>query len=417
MDDKKILLIVVDGISDRPIEGKTPLSEAKTPNMDEISSIGINGIMDIIAPGIRPGSDTGHLALLGYNPFEYYSGRGPIEAAGAGVKIYPGDIAFRVNFGTVEGEGSIFNKIVVDRRAGRISETQPLIDAIVENVKLDVEFILAKGSGHRGALVLRGDRLSDKVSDTDPKVIGKKVKRCKPLVSENDDEYEIAKYTSDIVNDFMEKSHVILESHPLNKEREKKGLLKANALLLRGVGKVPHIPSFEDRYGMKLAVISGTTLIKGIGKILGGELIEIEGVTGSKDTNIKGKVEGAIKSLNDYDFVLLHFKASDEYGHDGDFEGKMKFIEKIDRELKAILELDFSKVCLVLTADHSTPVAVREHTADPVPVAIVYEGVRVDDVKKFSEFEAYKGGLCRIRGMDLMNIILDLINKAKKFGA
>lgn len=410
--DKKILMVIVDGISDRPIANKTPLSEAKTPNMDKIATMGINGIMDTIAPGIRPGSDTGHLALLGYDPFKYYSGRGPIEAAGAGIRVNPGDIAFRVNFGTVEGEGSIFDKIVVDRRAGRISETQPLIDAIVESVKLDVEFILAKGSGHRAALVLRGKNLSDKITDTDPKVIGKKVKKCKPL-NENED----AKFTAKIVNEFMEKAHEILEKHPLNKERESKGLLKANALLLRGVGKVPHIPSFKDRYNMKLAVISGTTLIRGIGKILGGDLMKVEGMTGSKDTNIKGKVEAAIECIDEYDFVLLHFKAPDEFGHDGDFEGKKGFIEKIDRELKPFLELDFSKICLILTADHSTPIMAKEHTADPVPVVVVHEGVRVDEVKRFSEFEAFKGGLCRIRGIDLINIALDLIDRAKKFGA
>ncbi len=405
-------MIIIDGVSDRPIDGKTPLSEAYTPNMDKIASLGINGIMDTIAPGIRPGSDTGHLALLGYDPFKYYTGRGPIEAAGAGIELQPGDIAFRVNFGTVEGNGNVFDKIVIDRRAGRINETQPLVNAIMQNVKLDVDFILAKGSGHRAALVLRGNELSDKITDTDPKVIGKKVKKCRPL---EDDEK--ARFTAEIVNDFMEKTHRILENHPLNKEREKKGLLKANVLLLRGVGKAVHIPTFREKYDMSLAVISGTTLIRGIGKILGGDLIDVKGMTGSKNTNIRGKVEAAIRCLDKYDFVLLHFKAPDEFGHDGDFNGKKEFIERIDRELEPILNLDFSRVCLILTGDHSTPVMVREHTADPIPVIILHKGVRVDEVKQFSEFEAYKGGLCRIRGMDLTNIALDLIDKAKKFGA
>ncbi|RLI70146.1 2,3-bisphosphoglycerate-independent phosphoglycerate mutase [Archaeoglobales archaeon] len=403
-------MIIVDGVSDRSINNETPLSVAKTPNMDKIAAMGINGIMDTIAPGIRPGSDTGHLALLGYDPFKYYSGRGPIEAAGAGVKVNPGDIAFRVNFGTVEGGGSVFDKVVVDRRAGRISNTQSLIDAIAENVKLDVEFILAKGSGHRAALVLRGENLSDRITDTDPKIIGEKVKKCKALDKE-------AEKTAKIVNEFMEKAHKILEKHPLNKERESKGLFKANVLLLRGVGKVPHIPPFQEKYGMKLAVISGTTLIRGIGKILGGDLIEVEGMTGGKDTNIKGKIKAAINSLERYDFVLLHFKAPDEFGHDGDFEGKKKFIEKLDKEFDVLLNLDTSKVCLILTADHSTPIMAKEHTADPVPVVIVHEGVRIDEIKEFSEFEAFKGGLCRIRGLDLINIALDLIDRAKKFGA
>lgn len=410
---KKVLLIVIDGVSDRG--SKTPLSCANKPNLNKLAEMGINGIMDPIAPGVRPGSDTGHLALLGYDPYKYYTGRGPIEAAGAGIEVKPGDIAFRVNFGTVEGEGSVFDKVVVDRRAGRISETDEFVKAINEGVdlsKFGVEFIFRRGSGHRGALVLRGEELSDKITDTDPKKVGEKVKRCKPL---SDD--ESAKRTAEIVNYFMEKAHEILDSHPLNEERVKKGLLKANVLLLRGVGVVPHIPSFEQKYGMKLAVISGTTLIKGIGKILKGDVIEVEGATGNKFTNIGGKVETALKALETYDIVLLHFKATDELGHDGDFEGKKEFIEKLDKHLEPLLNLDFSNVCLIVTADHSTPVTAKEHTGDPVPITIVYRDVRRDEVKEFSEFEAYKGGLCRIRGLDLMNIVMDLIDKAKKFGA
>ncbi len=410
---KRVLLIVIDGLGDRGT--KTPLSSAKKPNMDRLAEMGINGIMDTIAPGVRPGSDTGHLALLGYDPFKYYTGRGPIEAAGAGIEVKPGDIAFRVNFGTVEGEGSVFDKVVVDRRAGRISDTDELVKAINEGIDLSrfgVEFIFIRGSGHRGALVLRGEGLSDKITDTDPHKVGEKVRRCKPLSDDED-----ARRTAEIVNYFMEKAHEILDKHPLNEERAKRGLLKANVLLLRGVGRVPHIPSFESRYGMKLAVIAGTTLIKGIGRILGGDVIEVEGATGNRHTNVKGKVEAALKALETHDFVLLHFKATDELGHDGDFEGKREFIEKLDSHFEPLLSLDFSKVCLILTADHSTPVKAKEHTGDPVPIVIVHEGVRVDDVKEFSELSAYKGGLCRIRGLDLMNIVMDLIDRAEKFGA
>ncbi len=410
---KKVLLVVIDGLSDRG--SKTPLSSAKKPNMDRLAEMGINGIMDTIAPGVRPGSDTGHLALLGYDPYEYYTGRGPIEAAGAGIDVKPGDIAFRVNFGTVEGEGSVFDKVVVDRRAGRISDTDELVKAVNEGIDLSefgVEFVFRRGSGHRGALVFRGKNLSDEITDTDPHKVGEKVRRCRPL---SDDEN--ARRTAEIVNYFMEKAHEILDRHPLNEERAKKGLPKANVLLLRGVGRVPHIPPFESRYGMKLAVIAGTTLIKGIGRILGGDVIEVEGATGSKNTNVKGKIEAALKALETHDFVLLHFKATDELGHDGDFEGKREFIEKLDRHFEPLLKLDFSKVCLIVTADHSTPVTAKEHTGDPVPIVIVHEGVRVDDVKSFDEFSACKGGLCRIRGLDLMNIVTDLIDRAEKFGA
>jgi len=404
-------MVVIDGVSDRG--SVTPLSSARKPNLDKLAKMGINGIMDTIKPGVRPGSDTSHLALLGYDPFKFYTGRGPIEAAGVGIELKEGDVAFRVNFGTVEGEGSVFDKVVIDRRAGRISDTDELVRAVneIDLSNFNVEFVFKRGSGHRGALVLRGD-LSDEVGDVDPKEMGKKVKRCVPLVED-----DRARKTAEIVNYFVQKSHEILDNHPLNLERSKRGLPKANVLLLRGAGKVPHLPRFEDRFGMKLAVISGTALIKGVVRVLGGDVIEVEGATGGKDTNLNAKVEGALKALESYDFVLLHIKASDEYGHDGDFEGKRKFIEKVDKALEPLLSLDFSEVCLILTADHSTPVNVRDHTADPVPVTIVYRDVRVDDVDEFSELKAYKGGLHRITGNDLFNIVLDLINKVKKFGA
>ena len=401
-------MVIIDGASDRG--SKTPLSSARKPNLDEIAKMGINGIMDTIKPGVRPGSDTSHLALLGYDPFKFYTGRGPIEAAGVGIELKEGDVAFRVNFGTVKGDGSVFDKIVVDRRAGRISDTDELVKAVNE-IDIGVEFVFKRGSGHRGALVLRGD-LSDRVSDVDPKKIGEKVKMCVPLVED-----EKARKTAEIVNNFVQISHEVLENHPFNLERARKGLLKANVLLLRGAGKVPNLPKFEDRFGLKLAVISGTALIKGVVKIIGGDVIEVEGATGGKDTNLNSKVKGALKALKSYDFVLLHIKATDEYGHDGDFEGKRRFIEKVDKALKPLLNLDFSEVCLIVTADHSTPVSVRDHTADPVPVTIVYKDVRVDDVDEFSELKAYKGGLHRITGNDLFNIVLDLINKAEKFGA
>jgi len=413
MDPKKILFVVIDGVSDRPIEGKTPLDSASTPNLDYLAKIGINGIMDTIAPGIRPGSDTSHLALFGYDPFECYSGRGPIEAAGAGIKLEEGDLAFRVNFGTVEGEGSVFDKTVVDRRAGRIDDTDDLVEAVrnIDLSKFGIDFVFERGSGHRGAIVFRG-KVSDRVSDTDPKEMGLKVKRAKPL-----DESEEARITAEAVNYFMEEAHKILEKHPKNREREKNGLLRANVLLLRGGGKVRKVEPFEEKFGMKLAFITGTTLIKGIGKFIGADLIEVEGATGNKKTNLKGKFEAAVKALNDYDIVLLHIKATDELGHDGDFDGKMEFIQKVDREAEILKGLDFSKICLIVTADHSTPIKVRDHTADPVPVTIVHEGVRVDEIDRFSELVAYKGGLCRIRGIDLFNVVLDLTNRAKKFGA
>lgn len=401
-----ILIIIIDGAPDRPLNGKTPLSVAKKPNLDSIADLGINGIMDTIAPGVRPGSDTSHLAILGYDPYKYYCGRGPIEAAGVGIKLRPGDVAFRVNFATVEGSGSIFDKVVVDRRAGRIQDTSELIKALRE-IDLPVEFFIERGTGHRAAVVFRGEDLHSEVSDTDPKKVGEKVKKCKALS-------EKAKKMAEIVNEFVMRAHEVLEKHPINLERERMGLPKVNALLLRGAGSMIEVPSFKEKFGLSLSIVSATALIKGVGAIVGAEVVTPEGATGNKFTNIKAKMDATLLETKKSDVVLLHFKATDELGHDGDFYGKKEFIEKLDRELYMFLEMD---VCLVVTSDHSTPVNVREHTADPVPIAIKFEGVRRDEVRVFSEFEAYKGGLCRIRGTDLMKILLDLTDLAEKFGA
>ncbi len=412
MSYSKILLVVIDGISDRPINGKTPLSSAKTPVLDSFAEEGICGIMDPISPGIRTGSDTGHLALLGYPPEKYYPGRGPIEAAGVGIELKPGDIAFRVNFATVEDRGgSFFDKIVVDRRAGRFSNTDELVKSINDEVDLDVEFIFRRGPGHRAALVLR-DSLSDRITGTDPKKEGKTPVRSHP-VSDNPSADDVR--SAETVNIFSEKVHHILKNHPVNIERAMSGELPANAILLRGPGRMPHIESFKSRFGLSLSIISGTALIRGVGRILGGEILEVEGATGGKDTDVDAKVERAIESVKTHDFTLLHIKAPDEYGHDGDFDGKKKFIERVDRALKPLTQL---KDCYIaITSDHSTPVMVRDHSGDPVPVVICGEGVRKDDVKSFNELTCYKGGLCRIRGLDLVPILLDLAGVAKKYGA
>ena len=403
-----VLMFIMDGLPDRPVGGKTPLTVAKKPKLDKIAEIGVNGIMDTISPGIRPGSDTSHLALLGYDPYRFYTGRGPIEAAGVGIELKPGDVAFRANFATVVGNGRVFDKVVVDRRAGRIEQTEDLVKALNE-IDLDVEFEVARATGHRAVVVFRGIS-SAELGETDPKVVGEKVKTCKPL---NDS----ARRAAEIVNEFMQKAHEVLDHHPLNLEREKKGLPKANAILLRGAGVMKEIPSFRDKYGLDLAVVSATALIRGVGKIVGGEVFTPAGATGNKKTDLEAKMNAALDLLKKKDVVLLHIKAPDEIGHDRDFDGKVEFLERLDSYLDKILELDFSKNCLIVTSDHSTPVTVGEHTADPVVVSVVHEGVRVDDVKRFTEFDAPKGGLCRIRGMDLLNIALDLLNLSKKFGA
>ncbi len=397
-------------MADRPLEDlgfKTPLEEAATPNMDKLAETGICGIMDPIKPGIRAGSDTSHISILGYDPYEVYTGRGPFEAAGVGVDVLEGDIAFRCNFSTANEEG-----IITDRRAGRIRErTYELSDTINSMDIEDVKVIFKESTGHRAVLVLRGEGLSDKVSAADPKYDGKKWTKVEPL-----DQTPEASKTAAILNEVVKKSYHLLKDHPLNLERIENGENPANIILPRGAGAVPHVQAFSDKYGLKAACIAETGLIKGIGIITGMDIIDIEGATGGVDTNLDNIAQGILDTASkDYDFLLINIDGADEAGHDGNVREKLEFIQKADQVVGKLRALE--DIYFILTADHSTPISVMDHTGDPVPLIINGPGIRVDDVKIYNERAASKGGLCRIRGSDIMNILMDLMNKSTKFGA
>lgn len=400
----------MDGMADRPLEDlgfKTPLEGADTPNMDKLAETGICGIMDTIKPGIRPGSDTAHISILGYDPYVVYTGRGPFEAAGVGVDVLEGDIAFRCNFSTANDEG-----IILDRRAGRIRERTEELASSINSIDLnDVEIIFKESTGHRAVLVLRGNGLSDKVSAADPKYDGKKWTKVKPL-----DQTREAQKTADILNQVVERSYELLKDHPLNLERIDNGENPANIILPRGAGAVPHVQPFYDKYGLKAACIAETGLIKGIGKIMGMDIIDIDGATGGVDTNLDNIAQGILDTASkDYDFLLINIDGADEAGHDGNAKDKLEFIERADAVVGKLRDLD--DFYFILTADHSTPISIMDHTGDPVPLVINGPDIRVDDVVEFNERAATQGGLCRIRGSDIMNILMDLMNKSTKFGA
>jgi len=428
-DELKALMLICDGMADRPVAklgNRTPLEAARKPNMDKLAKQGICGLMDTIAPGVPPGSDTAHLALLGYDPFEAYTGRGPFEAAGAGIKLHPGDIAFRVNYATVDDD-----LIVRDRRAGRIQETKPL-EAAVGQIKLrGVEFIFKSTVGHRATLVLRGRGLSHEVTDSDPYETGKKVLRVRPSPQGPERPGLIqailtggirrlvgrrrrAARTARLLNDFSRRAHKILNDHPLNQERAKKGLPPANYLLLRGGGVVPHLQPIQERFDIRGACVAAAALVKGVCRMAGMSAIDVSGATGSVNTDLNAKARAALKALEDHELVLLHVKGFDEASHDGNLEAKIQLIERVDGVLSQLVG---AADLVVLAVDHATPVAVREHTGDPVPVAIAGAGVRADDISAYNERAVAKGGLGRIRGKDLLPILADLMGKSKKFGA
>jgi len=404
-----ILVVICDGLGDRPVKalkGATPLESAVRPNMNHLAGRGVCGIMDIIAPGVRPGSDTAHLALLGLDPYKVYTGRGPFEAMGVGMEVRPGDVAFRCNFSTVNDKME-----VVDRRAGRIKDRTDELARSLDNWEFEgVKVYFKEGTEHRGVLLLRAAGLSPLVSDPDPHEEGVRPHDCVPKTPE-------AALTARVVNAFVKRSHQILNEHPVNKERIKAGQKPANIILPRGAGLMPHLPTIKERFGMTSAAIAGVALVKGICRVAGMELIDVKGATGGLDTDMNAKAEAALKALECHDMVLVNIKAADLAGHDGDFRLKANVAKRIDKAMGALRKGLPSDVHLALTADHSTPCCAKDHTGDPVPLAIYGPNVRSDNVKSFGERACALGGLGRLRGTDLLPVLLDLAGRTQKFGA
>jgi 2,3-bisphosphoglycerate-independent phosphoglycerate mutase len=220
--------------------------------------------------------------------------------------------------------------------------------------------------------------------------------------------------TAKFLNDFSRKAHEVLKNHPLNKERIEKGLPPANYVLIRGGGVVPHLKPFQENFGLKGACVAAAALVKGVCKLAGMTVVDVPGATGGLNTDLNAKAKAALRALEDHDLVLLHVKGFDEASHDGNVRAKIELIERTDAMLSQFIDgVDF----IVVTVDHTTPVSVREHAGDPVPILIYGPGVRTDEVQTFGERSAANGGLGRIRGKDLMPILVDLMGKSTKFGA
>lgn len=409
MKCEKVLMLIFDGMPDRPVEEldfNTPLQVATKPALDSIAGKGASGTMDVIAPGVVPGSDTAHLALFGYNPFDYYSGRGPFEAAGVGIDCRPGDVAFRCNFSTVDEKMR-----VVDRRAGRIKSGTADLAKSITGIKFEgIEAIFKEATEHRGVLVLRGEELDPHVADVDPHEQYALVQECRPLVPE-------ASLTARVVNHFVEESYKILMSNPVNLERASKGLPVANIVLPRGAGILRKLEPFQSRFGLRASGIAGVSLLKGVFRVIGFESIEVAGATGGLDTNMSAKAMGALKALDKADLVAVNVKAPDIAGHDGDFGGKVAIIERIDKMVAEIKKDLPENVLLVALSDHSTPVSLKNHSADPVCIAMRGIGVRIDGVSKFDEISCASGILNGMRGIELMPTILGVMGRAEKYGA
>lgn len=408
--NKKILMIVMDGLGDRAcdeLRGFTPLQYVRTPNLDWFAEHGCAGVCDPISPGVKPGSDTAHMSLLGYDPFECYTGRGALEALGTGADMRKGDIALRCNFATVNEHME-----VIDRRAGRIgtAEASVLAKAVDGMVVEDVECRVKESVEHRAVLVLRGPGLSTEVSDPDP-MGGEFIQPVKAYSEE-------AAKTARVLNRFIERSNEILRDHPLNIDRTVTGMPPANILIPRGAGTYPDMAPFQERYGLKGACVAGVGLIKGLGRACGLDLVELPPeCDGTIRSDFRLKATCALKALEDHDFVLMNIKAPDIAGHDMDAKSKAEVVKRLDSMAGFIRDSMPDNLVVVFTCDHCTPCRLGDHSGDPVPLVIYSRGCVRDEAEEFSESGCPRGSIGRIRGMDLIPICMDMANRNQKFGA
>ncbi|MCF7669600.1 MAG: 2,3-bisphosphoglycerate-independent phosphoglycerate mutase [Verrucomicrobia bacterium] len=394
-NDTKLALVVLDGVGDVAIKENnymTPLEAAKTPNMDALTRDGAQGRMTPIAPGITPGSGPGHLALFGYDPIEYQVGRGVIEALGLGIDLKPGDVAARANFCTIDNEG-----IVTDRRAGRIPTElcEELCEKLSNEIKNidDTEVIIKPGKGHRFVVVFRGKGMEGPLSDADPHREGLPIPKPAPVASKS----VKVKKTAKMVAAFYEKALPLLA-----------GASPANAFLMRGIAHQPEIPTFEERYGMRAACIAVYPMYKGLAQLVG--MTKIEGAQNIEDEFRQYKAE-----RDNYDFFFIHFKPTDMYGEDGNFEAKRKAIEEFDAALPILLEN--KPDVLVITGDHSTPCVIKGHSWHPEPVLLVSPYSGSDKLERFTETGSNLGSLGVFDAKYLLRLMQANAKRFDKFGA
>lgn len=410
---RKAIVAIADGLGDRPhplLNGLTPLQKAHTPNLDRVASQGICGMMDLIAPGIPVGTDMGHLVLFGGRPDDY-PGRGPIEAYGIEMDTRPGDVIFRCNLATVDEYG-----IVIDRRAGRINQNTVELVAAVNGMVLsdNVTAYMQAATEHRAVLVFRGANLSENITDSDPKAPHDGKPYVVPQASDNS---EKSLQMADLMQLFLNKSHAILDAHPINTERKRYGLLPANFILTRGPGRCQPLASVPQKYGFNGCCIAGETTVLGVAKLLGYSTHSHPLFTANISSNFQLKAERALLALDNNDLVFVHFKATDLAGHDNLPFEKITAIEHFDRMVGLILDNLPEYTYLALAADHSTPCEVKEHTGEPVPVALCGNGIRQDNVMQFDEYACAKGGLNRLSGTDFIHTVIDYMGYSQKQGS
>ncbi|HEX6130201.1 MAG TPA: 2,3-bisphosphoglycerate-independent phosphoglycerate mutase [Actinomycetota bacterium] len=387
--DVTILQVVLDGLGGMPSDGGTELESAATPNLDALAAEGVTGLLEPVGPGITPGSGPGHLALFGYEPTAFELGRGALSAAGLGFRLEPGDVAARGNLATIDARG-----IVVDRRAGRIPDeaAREVVAALQEGIALEgVEAFFRHERGHRLLLVLRGDGLDPRVSDTDPQATGVAPLPPKPLEP-------AATRTAAAIAEIDRRARELLAGRP-----------DANGLLLRGFDTHRELPSFGDRTGMRPAADAVYPMYRGLASLLGFEVL-----------GPPADLDGAIGLLREhrerFDYVFLHYKDTDAAGEDGDFDAKVAAIERFDAAVPGILEVAGAGVVAV-TGDHATPSGMAAHSWHPVPLLVRGGTIGRDEVDRFGERWCRGGALGFRRTVTVLPQLMAAAGRLAKYGA
>ena len=393
--EAKLALVVLDGLGDIAppgLESSTPLESARTPNLDELSKMSAQGRIIPVAPGITPGSGPGHLGLFGYDPLQYEVGRGVIEALGLGLELKAGDVAARANFCTLNEKG-----IVTDRRAGRIETelAEELCAMLSKSIKKigDTQVMIKAGKGHRFVVVFRGKGLEGPLTDADPHREGSPIPKAEPVNKKS----AKANKTARVVQQFYK------EALPLLAKRK-----PANGFLMRGIAHQPEIPTFEERYGLRAACIAVYPMYKGLAQLVG--MAKLEGAQ-----SIQEQFQIYLQSRGEFDFFFIHYKYTDMYGEDGNFDAKREAVEDFDAALPVLLQN--RPDVLAITADHSTPCPLKGHSWHPPPVLLSSAFSGSDKLDRFTETGSNLGSLGVFESKYLIRLMQANARMFDKFGA
>ncbi len=382
----KALLVVADGVSDRPIQelsGKTPLETARRSGLDWVAENGVSGLIDPVAPGVVVDSDVANMAMLGCDPSRYYRGRGAIEAAGVGLEVREGDVALRCNYALVSRSGILIHPRV-SINEGLAKELELVINEVAE--EFGAEF--RHSMGFRCVLVLREAGPIRKIELPTARSVGQK-----PMVRGS----ELANVLNELVWRISRRLQGLGDGVP-------------NFVLPWAAGEATSLPSFREVHGLRAACVAGVGLIKGLCRLMGMEVLEIQGATGDIDTNYLEKARAAVRLLNNYDFIYVHVEAPDEASHRKSLAQKQWAIFQIGRLVEHVLShTDLDDLVVAVLGDHTTSTRLGEHVADPAPISIYSSEALRDGVRRFTERDAARGGLRRLRGVDILPLIKDLM--------